>query len=538
MRSLKIQKGYLLISALVLVITVGFLVVTVARMTTTTASLVSQEANSSQAFFDAQAGLEYGRFQYFSLFSSINPTAFCDGAWKETKTLGSGEFRYKCTYYTPTSTTLSVDISNTNLIIPVANLSNYAPLGRVVIGTELIDYTGTSSSSSICGTETCGTSACPAPCLIANKRGADLSYAVSHTTGNLVLQSQAVLESQGVIPSILASNIKAKRTLLNAVYYDSNPLTGWAVGFSGEMLKRTPAGWSEYPITGDIPGFNKKLNGISCGSKRLCYAVGVSSTVIVWTGFEWVNVGPLGQGSIDSVVAYDAPGEKFFLTGGGNVYQCTGATCSPTPVYIKNGVILSSIACGSSTDCIVVGTSGFSAHWTSPSTWTEIATPQSVHNIAIMSVSCPNTSNCWAVGEKGTILYYDGSSWSSVNVSGVPANRSLNSISCSDINNCWVVGDNGNYFVRKNGSTWTYSAQSGLPSDKNFAGISCLSASECAAVGEKSPFVSLLLGEYNGSSWYLSTVPGAASQNLVAVSIFGQGTATNVQNIVWKESFT
>lgn len=71
-----------------------------------------------------------------------------------------------------------------------------------------------------------------------------------------------------------------------------------------------------------------------------------------------------------------------------------------------------------------------------------------------------DANNVWAVGAGGTILKWNGSMWSAQS-SGTA--EGLNAVSGYDLNNVWAVGDNGT--IRKwNGSTWNGSTWSGQTS--------------------------------------------------------------------------
>lgn len=54
------------------------------------------------------------------------------------------------------------------------------------------------------------------------------------------------------------------------------------------------------------------------------------------------------------------------------------------------------------------------------------------------SVSCTDSSNCWAVGVDGLILHYDGLNWNIA--SSKPTTSTLNSISCPSAAYCVAVG--------------------------------------------------------------------------------------------------
>jgi hypothetical protein len=94
------------------------------------------------------------------------------------------------------------------------------------------------------------------------------------------------------------------------------------------------------------------------------------------------------------------------------------------------------------------------------------------------AISCPSTNICYAAGNEGTILYFNGSSWSSQS-STTFAN--LHGINCPSTTTCFAVGDFGALVATNtSGSSW-HVQNSNTPS--NLSAISCPSTSVCFAVG-------------------------------------------------------
>ena len=94
------------------------------------------------------------------------------------------------------------------------------------------------------------------------------------------------------------------------------------------------------------------------------------------------------------------------------------------------------------------------------------------------AISCPSTSICYAAGNEGTILYFNGTSWTGQS-STTTAN--LHGISCPSLTTCFAVGDFGTIVATNtSGSSWQ-AQNSGTPN--NLSAISCPSTSVCFAVG-------------------------------------------------------
>lgn len=111
----------------------------------------------------------------------------------------------------------------------------------------------------------------------------------------------------------------------------------------------------------------------------------------------------------------------------------------------------------------------------------------------------PAGGNTWAVGNGGTILGWDGSSWVP-HVSGVTSD--LNDVACASGSSCWAVGANG-AARHWSGGAW-------VPGDTGIAGattlnsVACVpdSADDCIAVGEWLGIFGAVY-QYTGGSWNL-----------------------------------
>jgi hypothetical protein len=176
----------------------------------------------------------------------------------------------------------------------------------------------------------------------------------------------------------------------------------------------------------------------------------------------------------------------------------------------------------SATFCMAVGMARLD--FTRPSTlverwngtsWSIVSspTPPGVYDVALESVSCTSTTNCFAVGQFRTgqfgpiftlILRWNGSSWSRVSAP-VPPNGSydeLFDVSCTSTTRCVAVGDYVDNTTQQHaplaeqwdGTAWSLAAAP-LPSDDTNAwleGVSCRGSTTCTAAGRSSrpPFAS------------------------------------------------
>ncbi|HUY86931.1 MAG TPA: hypothetical protein VMU77_07420, partial [Acidimicrobiales bacterium] len=154
-----------------------------------------------------------------------------------------------------------------------------------------------------------------------------------------------------------------------------------------------------------------------------------------------------------------------------------------------------------------------------------------VSGISLSQISCPVSTNCWAVGQysstsAGVILASSnsGATWSSQTV---PVDVTLSSISCPALNICFAVGDSpvktSEILGTTDGSTWSVQqpplltslpGEPEVPATYSLTSVSCVDTLHCWAIGNSGAYASLVgLPPYSsviqtsdgGSSWTLST---------------------------------
>ena len=151
----------------------------------------------------------------------------------------------------------------------------------------------------------------------------------------------------------------------------------------------------------------------------------------------------------------------------------------------------------------------------------------------LAGLACTSATNCWAAGAYGTestqltalnqILHWNGGHWSQVTTpnpdgTGTGASNLLTAAACTSASNCWAVGDYGsisdgvgtvlNEALRWKGANWSLTTTpdpagtaNGVSNTLN--GVKCASASSCWAVGTQIPN-QFNLNEallWNGSKW-------------------------------------
>src|SRR6266496_1480047 len=220
---------------------------------------------------------------------------------------------------------------------------------------------------------------------------------------------------------------------------------------------------------------------------------------------------------------------------------------------------LSGISCTGASNCTAVGSSTRTSpqptttppptrtlveRWNG-SQWVIVKSPNPVGATYsfLSSISCPSSSNCWAVGEyflgghrqnqnRILIEHWNGFTWKVAASPQPPGSIAsyLSAVSCTAESNCVAVGTT-RYSHRKgdsyggpreytltehwNGSSWAIVSSPnppGPPAD-GLAGVACTSASDCTAVGAggrltppgSADGASTLVEHWNGSAWSLVT---------------------------------
>src|SRR5207244_508039 len=138
---------------------------------------------------------------------------------------------------------------------------------------------------------------------------------------------------------------------------------------------------------------------------------------------------------------------------------------SPNATSLDNFIedsYLNGVTCASASDCWAVGydfsspNEGFQPliEHSNGTLWSIVAAPNTGAGALLDSVTCPSTSDCWAVGHYDAsyatvphpnqtfIEHWNGVTWvivPSPNTS-VTLNNYLTSVTCTSATNCWAVG--------------------------------------------------------------------------------------------------
>lgn len=506
------QAGFLLVGAIFLIIIIAFISGMITYMLTTSSSSVVNRTNLTSAFYAAEAGLEKAAFRLIG--NDINERTSCANI------TGNSEFNnipFNNTSFTVTASlsyanpaaVLTSGITSTATIIPVSSLNNYAPYGRVMIDREAIRYTSTSTSSTVCGTS---------PCLTGVSRGDNSTQASAHALGTAVGQDQCRITSTGTAAGNTAQttnkaelmqleegwilgDLSTNELILRwdgANWSRSGPYLNvpdvnlyaisalsyadvWGVGtrsFGPVIIHWNGSSWERATVTNAAGGNppNQPLSTIDCLDANYCWAAGNEATFIEKNGTNWVynasqvsSSGPnkvpldniLGVSCINSnncfAVSIKQGSRYNLLSWNGSIWSAVDQTHLPS-----SGQTMHGIKCLATGQCFAVGELGAILYYNGGPAWTTQTSPVTT---TLESVACTSSNNCWAVGApsggSAVFLKWNGTSWSRVLSSTVPANT-LRSIACANPDNCWAVGANGT-IAHWDGNSWINKTNTSLP---------------------------------------------------------------------------
>jgi len=222
--------------------------------------------------------------------------------------------------------------------------------------------------------------------------------------------------------------------------------------------------------------------------------------------------------------------------------DAAGWALQPAPSPLTEGVpVLSSVACGSPSSCVAVGSvpgsigapTVVTEAWDGVS-WTVTPNPAGNADAALSSVSCVSATSCTAVGvydnradaQLTLAETWDGRAWTVVPTPN-PANTeypTLSAVSCVSAVSCIAVGG---YNVGQtalpmsetwNGTSWTL-VDAPNPTGSTSAtlnAVSCTAANACTAVGTSlagSPDTAVI-ERWNGTSWTVQAALNASADDV------------------------
>lgn len=323
--NIKRARGFLLIVAILVLVVIAVAIAAMGNMTSADVRASSGHAQSEQAYFAAQSGLEFASFQYGS------GTACGAGLTNTNVLVGNGTFSTTAQIYASSAATVSpagLSASATSVAATVAgSTAVYAPHGRIRIDTEEIDYS-INSGSGFSGLT----------------RGVAGTSAAAHASGALMRQDLCWLRSAGIANSAervlertlheASSMFVYAKTADNVPYFRIWDGAAWGAEQSANAM---PAGGTtvEWMVLKFARTRNEALLGTldTLGDIRLQ----------IWNGFTWTNlnggaalsnIGTTNDGFRGFDIEYETGSDRAII-----VYNNANAT---SPYYrIWNGSNLS-----------------------------------------------------------------------------------------------------------------------------------------------------------------------------------------------------
>lgn len=148
----KLQRGFLLITAVIMIVTVALLATVITFLSTGNVLSSGGHANSAQALFLAESGLEYEQLRLAQSVDWYRNTT--DPISTSTRNLGAGNFTV---YSHLPATMLRRRLTSTSTVVCVYTIDRWPTSGYVQIdndiiaGGEFVRYLGTISSAVNCG---------------------------------------------------------------------------------------------------------------------------------------------------------------------------------------------------------------------------------------------------------------------------------------------------------------------------------------------------------------------------------------------------
>jgi len=245
-----------------------------------------------------------------------------------------------------------------------------------------------------------------------------------------------------------------------------------AADSGGNVYKYSGGTWSQAQLL-DSGG----LTSVSCATSSFCVAASKSDGVFTYSGGTWSGPSPLvaaaGNGANLTSVSCSAAG-TCIAAGHWNTYTYAGGRWAQGYLLEDTSFIVS-VSCVSAGFCMAADTGG-SVYTYSGGTWSQ---PQQLDGGALTSVSCATSSFCVATSSGDDAFIYSNGTWSAPSqlVGADSSAANLISVSCPASGQCVAVGHWDTYTY--SGGRW---AQGHLVENTSFlASVSCASASFCVA---------------------------------------------------------
>ncbi len=296
----------------------------------------------------------------------------------------------------------------------------------------------------------------------------------------------------------------------------------WAVGSGGTILHFDGNLWSEAP--GSRTATTRDLYAVWGSSAGDVWTVGNSGVVLHYNGTNW-TLDTVASNLSTATTWYGLAGsaaDRIFAVGSsGRVMRYNGTAWSLDPMSGNIGLSTAYSLWMNASGALTVGYSSFSGVGSSRfdgNAWQYTAAPGGV---GIYGVWATSLSDAWTVGDYGTLMHYDGQSWSAPPISTTLDSYTLQNVWGSAPNDVWAVGSGGT-IRRFNGETWAPYVSNTTNGFQNVWGF----ATQVFAVGNNGTFMR-----------YDSTNTAAGWQNVTWAAVPPTNTLYGIwgssQNAVW-----
>jgi hypothetical protein len=200
----KNQRGYLLVTAAILIATVGVVGCLLAYMFAGSGNTSANAWRSRSAFYIAASGMEVAKRDVIA--NDVGCTAINGAAKYTAVSFGGGQYTITGAVNSA-ATTLSSAITSTATTIALASVTNFAASGIAIIEQEKVYYPSISGTS-----------------LSNVKRGINGTTAAAHSSGVNVRQRQCSLTAVGGVPTI--ASVPGQGSMLQGLFGTGFSLTG------------------------------------------------------------------------------------------------------------------------------------------------------------------------------------------------------------------------------------------------------------------------------------------------------------------------
>lgn len=213
------------------------------------------------------------------------------------------------------------------------------------------------------------------------------------------------------------------------VLWGASPDDVWLVGRGCTAVHWTGAAWAPTAVTGCT---NAVFNNVNGASATDVWAVGSSGQINRWNGSAWADASFGNDTYWDTWI--DSPTDVYIVGTRGTIVHWNGTYTNEPGA--PNQTVTSVTGVGGAH--WAVGFAGLILYKPPGGAWTVQASPTTTENYYDVLALAAN--DVWAVGSAGTIVHYDGASWSVV---PSPTTESLRAISRIPGGGLRIAGDAG-----------------------------------------------------------------------------------------------